>query len=174
MANYAYTDYYFVGSKNELLDFVGIISEHELSAQLGISEIKEIEQDYSKDVFRVFVSTQTKWSEYTEGFKKIIKDNLFSIRMHWICEELGCSYFAKSAGGDFYFPFKYLFEADLVSEGGGEIFKEYFETESALVDYANEILEKRFKTMEDVEMFADEINKLHNEDYVVVLKAEEK
>lgn len=47
-------------------------------------------------------------------------------------------------------------------------------TESALVDYANEILEKRFKTMEDVEMFADEINKLHNEDYVVVLKAEEK
>ena len=75
MANYAYTDYYFVGSKNELLDFVGIISEHELSAQLGISEIKEIEQDYSKDVFRVFVSTQTKWSEYTEGFKKIIKDN---------------------------------------------------------------------------------------------------
>lgn len=173
MANYACTDYYFVGSKQELTEFIEIISEKDMSANLGISEIGEIEPDYTPEIFRVFISTETKWHEYTEEFKKIIEDNLFSIKMHWICEELSNGYFAKSTDSDFYFPFRYLFEADLVCENS-EIFKEYFETESALVAYANEILEKNFTSMKDVEKFADEFNTAHDEDDIIVLKAVEK
>ena len=87
MANYAYTDYYFVGQKKELEEFISIISIEEVRAELGVSEILNIEEDYSPEVYRVFVSTVTKWREYSEDFEKIIRENLLSIKMHWITED---------------------------------------------------------------------------------------
>lgn len=173
MANYAYTDYYFVGQKKELEEFISIISIEDVRAELGVSEILNIEEDYSPEVYRVFVSTVTKWREYSEDFEKIIRENLLNIKMHWITEELACLYFAKSADGDFYFPFKYLLEADFVGEDD-DIYKEYFENESGLVSYANEIFNTSFQTMEDVENYANEFNKTHKDSYITVLKAVEK
>lgn len=173
MANYAYTDYYFVGQKNELEEFMEIISDKSVRENLGIAEVNEIEEDYAPEVYRVFLSTVTKWREYAEDFAKILKANMLSIRMHWITEELSCSYFAKSIDGDFYFPFKYLLEGDFVSEDD-DIYKEYFENESGLVAYANEIFNTSFQTMEDVENYANEFNKNHKDSYITVLKAVEK
>ena len=173
MANYAYTDYYFVGKKNELEEFLSIISDKTVRENLGIVEVNEIEEDYTPEVYRVFLSTVTKWREYAEDFEKIIKANMLSIHMHWITEELACLYFAKSVDGDFYFPFKYLLEADFVSEDD-DIYKEYFENESGLVAYANEIFNTSFQTMEDVENYANEFNKTHKDSYITVLKAVEK
>lgn len=173
MANYAYTDYYFVGKKNELEEFIGIISDKTIMGNLGIVEAKAIEEDYSPEVFRLFLSTATKWREYAEDFEKIIKENFLSIQMHWITEELGCLYFAKSSGGDFYFPFNYLLEADFSYEGD-EIYKEYFEYESSLVDYANEIFNTDFHTLEEVEKYAKDYNEAHTDSYITVLKAVEK
>ena len=173
MANNAYTDYYFVGSKKELDEFIGIISVKEVREELGITEMLSIEEDYSPEVYRMFLSTVTDWREYSEDFDKIIKENMLTIRMHWICEELSCNYFAKSIDGDFYFPFRYLFEADLVSTEG-DIFKEYFETESALIAYANEMLKKEFDSMAELKSYVENFNNTHKDDNIIILKAIEK
>ena len=53
-------------------------------------------------------------------------------------------------------------------------YEEYFETESALVAYANEMLNKEFDSMAELKSYVEDFNNTHKDDNIIILKAIEK
>lgn len=189
MANWCSTSYVVVGNEKEVRNFYQrlkkILNNSEaLKSDFGNSWLGNILDNFGfspEDIYcRGYITdfgfgvnkddkglnlsfgTETAWAPMNEVFDKIFKEHYPSLKYYYIAEEPGCElYETNDAKGLYFQPFL----LDLYGDKFGWDIHEYYDNLEDALKAANEILQKDFVSIKEVEDYISDLEDVYGSLY---------